>query len=198
MDDGLLGLMSHLSSSTTFSEVRQKVKLLNPFDGREYVMSAVYDGDASRVKIKDDGGVGMVGHVAANDGGTVGGRVFRVKEERWWAASMVKASINGETRWHQYPGGAYLVIAADGAPDAKIYQGARAGKFAGLDAFEGCRTIVFVPRDQGRDYRRDLFLFYSAMAFYQEFSETIENLPYCLNEEEARQAEECPAWIETY
>lgn len=200
VDDGFLGLMSHLSSTVTFSEVRQKVDVVNPFDGQGYVMSAVYDGENTRVNIKRGGGdaAELVGHLVSSDTGTIGKRIFRVKEDRRWAGTMEKASVDGETIWHHYPDGAYLVISLDGSHDTKIYQGAVPGKFAGMDVFSGYRSVVFVPRNQDSDYRRDLFLFYSGMVFFQEFSDTVMILPLCLNDEETRNSEECPDWIETH
>ncbi len=192
VDDSLL---SYLSSTLTIDEVRQKARLVNPFDGQAYVISGVYQGEKPTVTItlkKGSEDAGTVGRLDSAGHGVIGTRTFQVKEERWWERATAREVVNGEARWHQYPDGAYIAIDSGDEGTTRIFQGAIPGKFAGMDTFVGLRAVAYLPRGRDENYGRDLFLFYFGWLFYETFTDDIMSLPYCLDREEDIVQDGCP------
>jgi len=176
-----------------FKGVKQAAELLNPFDGETYRLSAEYDGGPVRVVVEPNSGEGAVGELASAYSGTINGRAYRLRIVRQWEGTTVEESADREFVWHHYPDGAYIVISNDEGVEVKVFEGANPRQSLGLEAFNGYRSIAFVPRGTPDDLKRDFFLFYYASAFSRELAEAIRLLPRCMDSpEEPGDEEECP------
>jgi len=189
---GINLILDLIMDERPITRVTQRANLRNPFDGKEYVISGLYDGAGTRVSIqlKDATRVGWIRKPGL---GTIYKRKYETKSTRWWRGSIEKRKVNGETVWHQYPGGGQLVVSDGSGTETKLFQGAVAGKIMGLDTFDKLRTVIFVPKASHPDHLRNLFLFYYGGMFYETFSNDIARLPDCLDDKSDMRPDECPS-----
>ncbi len=178
----------------TFHGVKQVVDLLNPFDGEEYTLSAGYNGESINVAIENSQNdkTSRVGNIDSAHTGNINGHAYQLNIERQWQGTGEKIHVDGENVWHQYPDGAFFTLSNDEGMEAKVFQGAGTGKMMGMDVFSGNRSIAFLPTGISDTIKRDMFLFYYGIDFFQTFVDDIQMLPGCLNYPEEQSAGECP------
>jgi len=195
-------LVSLILGQPTFSEVRQTVELLNPFDAQEYTINGVSDNKGMRivVALKAQADAGTVGKVTANNAATIYGHVYRLQERRWWDDVSDVISVAGKTIFREYAGGGYLRISDEAGDEARIFQGEVLGEtpMVSLESMymDYGKSLVFLPRGKDSDYRRDIFLFYHAIDFFQAFLADIQTLPECLANDQ--KPEKCPELLWVY
>ncbi|HFE32477.1 MAG TPA: hypothetical protein ENJ17_04100 [Gammaproteobacteria bacterium] len=184
-------------SQRRFSRVRQRLDLLNPFDGKRYVLAALYDGRDTQVHIRHRGRSEgpPLGFVVSADAGVIDGKNYTLSRLRTWHDASEERKAKGGTVWHRYPAGAYLVLSAGPGREIKLFQGAQTGKVLGMEAFVGEHSVAYLPRGMGVEERRQFFLFYHANEFRGELLEAIDILPDCLGVPADERMVECPSSV---
>ena len=180
-------------SNPTLNAVEQTAELFNPFDGKTYFLFAKFDGDSISLDISlTTGASGKgVGYLEYAYAANIYGTIYEMKVLRKWESVSENLEENGEKIRHQYPDGAYIVISDDKGGKIRIFQGATTGKYLGMNAFTGYKSIVYFPRGIGSDIKRDVFLFFYASEFSKDFVDDIKILPDCLTYSKDRYEEEC-------
>ncbi len=177
----------------TFNGVEQTAELLNPFDGKTYFLFAKFDGESMSldISLSPKTTLESVGRLAYAYEGEIYGRQYNIEVVRRWDALSENVKEEGKTVWHQYPDGAYIVLSNDKGDRIKIFRGATTGKVLGMDAFTGYQSRVYLPKRVDNDTKRDMFLFFYASEFSQDFVDDVQRLPDCLNYPEEQGAGEC-------
>ena len=185
-------------SYRTFDEVKQTQDVVNPFDGEQYIFSASSNGRSAIIEVrkKHQDKNNAMGVLVSQHSGDVNGLVYKLSLMRQWdGITDEEKGADGETVWHQYPDGAYIVLSNEEGLEVKVFQGAIKGKVLGMDAFTGYKSVAFVPKGTHIDIKRDFFLFYYAAEYFQEFVDDVLSLPECLNNSEEPISDKCPGNI---
>lgn len=181
----------------TFKGVRQTIDIQNPFDGEKYTLSATSDGRSAIVKIAQrvEDKLIPLGAVISPYSANFNERHYKLKVERQWGSHTYDKEEGGETIWHHYPDGAYMLLMINEEPKVKLFRGAVPGKTFGLASFTGYKSVVFVPKGTHPDIKRESFLFYYGVEFFHDFTDDVMALPECLNKSENDVPESCPPSI---